>query len=262
MDFAVRLLVALIDWIARLNKASASRRASHPYDGPKPGHDNLHSRFGGRAWRYGPDGVFADNKAWRTSGSPVTCRAILSLYGDIILAAARKHGVNPALIVMTIATETGGMRSSGFTGPKTFRWEPHVHNRDTTPPFDGSYSAGPMQILATTARSLIREHGEEFGLAYAPLTIAPTLIKQPSPAPEKLALYDPTANIDLGAAYIRANMKRTGDDPILVAAAYNSGGLYETRNNAWRLRSYGDHLDRAARWYGDACAVLKEAGIV
>jgi hypothetical protein len=262
VSFVIRLIIALIDWIARLNKASASRRASHSYDGPKPGHATLHSRFGGRAWKYDAAGVHADGKLWRTPGAPVTCRAILSMYGEIILAAAKKHGVNPAVIVMTIATEIGGFRSVGFTGPKTLRWEAHVPNRDTSPPFDGTYSAGPMQILATTARSLIRDHGGDFQLGYQPFSVAPALANRPSPTPTNLALYDPATNIDLGVAYIRCNLEKTGDDPILVAAAYNSGGIYESRTNAWRLRSYGDHLDRAARWYGDACAVLKEAGIV
>jgi len=69
---------------------------------------------------------------------------------------------------------------------------------------------------------------------------------------------NPSINIAIGAASIDQRFAKTGDDPILVAAAYNAAGLYKTNQNSWRLRSTGDHPDRAARWYGDACRVLQE----
>lgn len=253
---------AILDWIARLFEKPSSRLAP-PEPAPRrpPADAAEHSRFGGRPWRYDRDGLYADGRLWRTAGEPHTCRTILSLYRDTILAAARKHGVHPALILMTIATETGAFRRDGCTGPKTFRWEAHVPNRDVAVPFKGTYSAGPMQILATTARDLIATRGAAYGLAYRPFAIAPAYTKRPAP-PGTHPLYDVSINIDLGTAVIRRQLALTGDDPILVAAAYNSGGLYESRGNPWRLRSHADHLDRAARWYGDACAVLREAGIV
>jgi peptidoglycan L-alanyl-D-glutamate endopeptidase CwlK len=56
---------------------------------------------------------------------------------------------------------------------------------------------------------------------------------------------------------IASRWKLTGDDPILIAAAYNSGGLRKApTKNRWHLSSHGNHLDRAARWFGDACAVI------
>jgi peptidoglycan LD-endopeptidase CwlK len=261
-------ITAIFDWIARLLRKSSSQPETAPaaptalprYDGPRPSTTREHNHFGGRAWRYDGDGVHADGRLWRTPGDPATCRAILSRYGDLVLAAAEKHGVNPALILMTIAAETGTLRRVGFTGPRSFRWEAHVANRDMVPPFKGSYSAGPMQILATTARDLIVKRGADYDLAYKPFATAPAYPAMPHPTPASLPLYDPATNIDLGTAVIRRQLHLTGDDPILVAAAYNSGGLYESRGNAWRLRSHGDHLDRAARWYGDACAVLRERG--
>lgn len=258
------LAVLIIDGLARLFR---SRAADSPADAAggegdaTPREPALHNRFGGRAWRYDASGVHADGRLWRTPGAPTTCRAILALYGDVIFEMSKKHGVDPALIVMTIATETGALRASRFTGPKSFRWEAHVANRDMLPMFKGSYSAGPMQILATTARDLIARHGEAYALAYKPLATAPAYAQRPMKAPVEHPLYDARTNIELGTAVIRRQMALTGDDPILVAAAYNSGGLYESRANAWRLRSHGDHLDRAARWYGDACAVLREAGL-
>jgi peptidoglycan L-alanyl-D-glutamate endopeptidase CwlK len=130
-----------------------------------------------------------------------------------------------------------------------------------SPPFKGSYSAGPMQVLATTARELIATKGKAYQLALDREAVAPALRKRPVPAPRTHPLYDAATSIALGTAAIRRQLALTGDDPILVAAAYNSGGLYRSRSNAWRLRSHGDHLDRAARWYGDACAVLAEMGI-
>lgn len=259
------LLAAIVDWIVRLFRPPRDAAAEtdgvaatvpvHP-EVPPP----LHNRFGGRAWRFDEKGVFAEGKLWRTAGAPTTCRSILALYGQLIRKAAQKHGVAPALIVMTIAAETGGLHGSGFTGPRSFRWEPHVVNRDVVPAFKGSYSAGPMQILATTAREIIAKRGKAYDLAYEPFAIAPAYPRRPRAAPPTHPLYDPAKSIDLGTAVIRRQLALTGEDPILVAAAYNSGGLYESRSNAWRLRSHGDHLDRAARWYGDACAVLSEAG--
>ena len=263
-DFAT----AVWNWVVRLFTQPSSpdeTPASQPRlqaDGvPRPGAAISHNRFGGRAWRYDAAGVHADGRLWRTAGEPLTCRTALALHGDIILAAARKHGVNPALILMTIAAETGTLRTVRFTGPRSFRWEAHVPNRDMIPLFKGTYSAGPMQILATTARDLIDRYGDAYGLRYKPFSTAPAYPKQPMRAPTEHPLYDPATNIDLGVAVIRRQLPLTGDDPILVAAAYNSGGLYESRANPWRLRSHADHLDRAARWYGDACAVLREAGL-
>ena len=77
-------------------------------------------------------------------------------------------------------------------------------------------------------------------------------------SPHRLPLYEPDISVMIGAAIIAQRRNRTGDDPILVSAAYNAGGVYKSSKNAWCLRTYGDHLDRAAKWYGDACATLKE----
>ncbi|HHY49865.1 MAG TPA: hypothetical protein GYA10_08975, partial [Alphaproteobacteria bacterium] len=160
MQTVTRLLAALIDWIAGWHsKPPAASPLAAPAVVRVPEGATPHRRFGGRAWRWDGEGVHAEGRLWRTVGEPVTCRAILALHGDAIHAAARRYGVAPALIVMTIATETAAARHAGFTGPATFRWERHVLNRDVAVPFRGSYSAGPMQVLATTARDLIRREG-------------------------------------------------------------------------------------------------------
>jgi len=237
-----------------------------PFTGPLPTGSDWHSKFNGRKWRYDQRGVYTQDmhpdQPWRTDGEPNTCRDIFQRYGSKILDAAKKHKVNPAIIIMTIATESALARDDGFTGPKTYRWEAHPKNMDVDPPFDGTYSAGPMQCLATSVRELIAKKGQSFNLQYDPFEVAPATKTKPSTPPASHPLYDPAASIDIGAAEIRWRWSQTDDDPILVAAAYNAGGIYQTTHSAWGIRAYDDHLDRAAKWYGDACVVLVEAGVL
>lgn len=143
----------------------------------------------------------------------------------------------------------------GFTGPETFRWEPHVPVRDVTPVDRGDYSAGPMQTLATTARWVI---GKQNHITYNPFRAAPHYRDRPAPEPHRTPLYNPVLNIDVGCAEIVERWNKSGEDPVLVAACYNAGGLYATSDNRWGLRSTGNHLDRAAQFFGDACAVMAE----
>jgi hypothetical protein len=236
------------------------------YRGPAPTSRDWH-HVGGQEWRYDQHGVYTRDgrgnlSLWRTNGEPATCRDIFRLYGEQILSAATKHGVKPALIIMTIATETAEARAHRFTGPATFRWEAGVSNADVDPPFTGSYSAGPMQCLAATTRELLVKFGAAFGLAHQPRIVAPALNPEPIPPPAQHPLYDGATNIDIGTAEIRMRWAHTGDDPILLAAAFNAGGLYGKQGSSWGLKARGDHLDRAARWFGDACAVLAENGIL
>jgi murein DD-endopeptidase MepM/ murein hydrolase activator NlpD len=245
--------------------AAASFSAS--FRGPRPGSATWHRRFNGQEWRYDQRGVYLrgasdDGQLLRTVGEPITAREIFRLYSRDILAAATKHSVNPALIMMTIATETAFARDQQFTGPKTFRWEAQVDNTDVSPSFAGSYSAGPMQCLATTTRELLVKFGTSFGMTQQPFTVAPALNPQPLPAPAAHPLYEAGTNIDIGSAEIRMRFDGTGDDPILVASAFNAGSLREDAASPWGLHAHGDHLDRAARWYGDACEVLSQQGIV
>ncbi len=227
-------------------------------DLPVPAATDWHNKFGGQAWRHDENGVYlrsvdGGRSALRTPGEPETCRAIWRLFAQPILAASRKYQLPPALVMMTIATETAFARQAGFTGPLTFRWEPDAPVDDVNPPRVGDYSAGPMQLLASTSRWIIREQG----LDYEPFVVGPALEYQLD-EPDHLPLYDPPTNIDIGAAAIAQRATRTGSDPILVAAAFNAGGLYKSQQNAWCLKTTGDHLERAARWYGDACSVLQE----
>ena len=220
-----------------------------------------HAHFGGDEWRYDTSGVYtrgpAADKLWRTAGSPITAQEILTRFGAHIEKASRRYGVNPALIVMTVATETAAFRMDGFTGPRTFRWEPDYKVGATgNPAYDGiekgDYSAGPMQVLSDTARWM--NNTKELG--YDNGDLFPFFRNKSDVTVDKLGLYRADVSIDVGTAYIAHNMTATGDDPLLVAAAYNAGSLQPSPENHWRLRSSGNHVDRAAEWYGDACAVI------
>lgn len=222
------------------------------------------SHFGGDAWRYDGSGVYTRApdgtlKLWRTAGAPLTSQEIFALHGAHIMAASAKHNVPPALIVMTIATETAAFRNDGFTGPNTFRWEQgYTVNATGDPQIDGKekgdYSAGPMQVLSDTARWMNSVHA----LGYDASTVFKFFKSKPAKAPADVGLYDPATCIDVGTAYIRHNMAATGDNPLLVAAAYNAGSVRPSSENRWRIHCHGNHLDRAAEWFGDACAVLNE----
>jgi peptidoglycan L-alanyl-D-glutamate endopeptidase CwlK len=236
--------------------AAAGARALLPF----PGAQGWHSRFGGTEWRYDARGVYlrahqGGREPLRTAGAPATMRAIWDSFGPAIAEAAQRFGIAPELIMTMIANETAVYRKVGFTGPMTFRWEAHVPVPDVQPPRRGDYSAGPMQVLATTARWIVRTQR----LSYDPFAVAPAYERRPEP-PVEHPMYDPPTNIELGAAVIKQRWAATGDDPILVAAAYNAGGVYRSADNDWHLRCFGNHLDRTAQWYGDACAVLLEAG--
>jgi peptidoglycan L-alanyl-D-glutamate endopeptidase CwlK len=225
-------------------------------DLPTPGVGDWHAMFEGQQWRFDAKGVYlrdAPTTPLRTPGAPTTVQKIVDLFSGQIRRASLAYGVAPELIAMTIATETGFAKNADFTGPKTFRWEPAVKVGDVPVPTFGDYSPGPMQTLATTARDVIRR----MGLPYPdPFAIAPYIELQPSLAPATHPLYAADPNIDIGTAEIKTRWTKTVDDPILVAAAYNAGGLYRTDRNAWHLRSHADHLDRASKWYGDACFVI------
>ena len=228
---------------------------------PPAGAQTWHARFEGSEWRYDANGVYlrsyqGGREPLRTGGAPATMRAVWDNFSQAIMHAAERFDMAPELIMTMIANETAAFRKFGFTGQMTFRWEPHVLVSDVQPPRRGDYSAGPMQVLGTTARWIVRAQR----LGYDPFAVAPAFERRPEP-PLEHPMYDPKTNLELGAAVIKQRWAATGDDPILVAAAYNAGGVYRSTDNAWHLRCFGNHLDRTAQWYGDACAVLKEAGV-
>lgn len=231
---------------------------------PPPVHSDYQSRFGGAEWAVNSMGVYlrdSNGQPQRTAGEPLTCRDIATRFGQEIKIASIQCKVPAELLVMVIATESAAFASHGYTGPSTFRWEPHVKVMHEGTTWRGDYSCGPAQVLSSTARSTLKALGIASKVVEANF---PALKERPVVPPEQLSGYRPSCSILAGGREIQRAWKRTKGNPILVAAAYNAGGLYDASSptsrlhNRWHLRSYGNHLDRAARWYGDACAVLAE----
>ena len=200
--------------------------------------------YGGREWmtdgaemvsRY-EDGTRTPH---RTYGEPVSVRGYWRAWEGFIRQASDETGVPIPLILATICTENGGYREvAGMPTVRPIRKEPGYESDETTP---HRISVGPCHLLISTARSAMGD-----------------------PSIDRAWLESVPNNLRACAAYIAQGKGRTEWDPILVAARYNSGGLYDASNptsrfyNRWHLRSYGAHLDRFADWYGDALAVMAE----
>ncbi|CAA0105624.1 Peptidoglycan L-alanyl-D-glutamate endopeptidase CwlK [Halioglobus japonicus] len=226
--------------------ASVAARTLLP---PPPKFDWM-SLHGGQEWRVDSAGIYLRSingglNPVRSAGAPITATAILNLFGDALAEAAIRFQIAPEVLMMILATETGIYRKYGFTGPETFRWESHLKD----------YSAGPMQILASTAKDVNRTEG--LGLDETNL---PEFARKPNKVPDDLLLYEGVPAITIGAAFIRRNIERQGltENPILVSAAYNAGSIRSSTHNLWRIHAHGNHLDRAVEWYGDACLVCGE----
>ncbi|MGD9504548.1 MAG: transglycosylase SLT domain-containing protein [Syntrophobacteraceae bacterium] len=189
-------------------------------------------------WRLTEEGLEVEGSGVeRTRGGPTTVRAIWKLYHEEINRAAVKYFVPCALIVATIATESGG-------DPGAERREPGFESYEATP---HRISVGLMQTLISTARDMM----------------------SPAPCAEwKRKVIDrdwlarPDYSILAGTAYINHQRYATRLDPPLVACAYNAGGIYRDNHvaNRWRMRQYpigtGEHCDRFVKWFNDAVAML------
>ena len=187
----------------------------------------------GVRWRLVADGVEVEGSGVeRTPGTPSTITRIWERFGADINTAATEFNVPCALILATIATESGG-------NPDAVREEPGYVSDDQTP---AKVSPGLMQTLISTARS-----------ALGP-TEAPNI--------NRAWLLVPLNSIRAGTAYIAQQRGTTELDPPKVACAYNAGGLYHQTGagNRWKMRQYpigtGEHCDRFVKWFNDAVHVL------
>jgi transglycosylase-like protein with SLT domain len=190
----------------------------------------FHRAFpGGVRWRLVAAGVDVEGTGVeRTAGAPATVTRIWNTWSREINATARARRVPCALIVATIATESGGKADA-------VRLEPGYRSDAETP---HKVSPGLMQTLISTAREAMRL------------------------SCDRAWLLEPANSIEAGTAYIARQGRLTSLDPPLVAAAYNAGRLAEqtSEQNRWRLRQYpigtGKHCDRFVRFFNDAVAVL------
>lgn len=220
-----------------------------------------HSRFGGVRWRLVPRGVEVEGRGVRrTRGRPATATFLFGRFWQDLMIAGATLGIPAEAIVATLATEGG-------RGLKPVRHEPgyachlvkgapqgcdnrwlNLHWREfpvsafreadeKTP---HRVSIGIMHTLISTARSM-GEPGERIDRAW---------------------LLNQSNAILVGTRYMAKQFSKTGFDPPLVAAAYNSGGVYKQLgpNNHWKLRQYpigtGRHVDRWVAFYNDAVAVM------
>lgn len=204
------------------------------------------SRYNGREWNVTAEGVYSRRPLsasprgdlHRTDGEPMTVHRYLEAWAPELVNAARNTDVPIAILLMTLATENGTAlySSDGHLRVTQYRKEPGYTSDDETP---HRISFGPCHILLSSARRVMA-----------------------MPDLDRAWLSQADNNITAAAIFIANQRDLTGFDPIMVAAAYNAGGIYEARpgtsryGNRWHLRSYGSHLDRAAAWFGDACRVL------
>ncbi|HEX5521130.1 MAG TPA: lytic transglycosylase domain-containing protein [Longimicrobiaceae bacterium] len=199
--------------------------------------------YGGQRWKVehqvgvrveGESGVRRSNPP---GSPPVTVTRYLEAWGPQLRAAAAAAGIPLELLLMTVATESAARWDGATYTYPPVRIEPGYTSDAETP---HRISVGPMHLLLSTARLVLKR-----------------------PKLTRAELADLRTNLEAAARYIADQRGRTGLDPILVAAAYNAGSVADSSRhanpdyrNAWHLRSYRSHLDRAAAWYGDACAVL------
>jgi hypothetical protein len=192
----------------------------------------FHAFRNGVRWRLTASGVEIEGSGVeRTGGEPVTVTRIWQHYGKEINAAATEFNVPCALIIATIAVESGGKADA-------IRLEPGYVSDAATP---GKVSPGLMQTLIATARSALP--GEAASIDREWLLVALNSIRA-------------------GTAFIRGQAGQTNLDPPMVAAAYNAGGLYHQDGpaNRWKMRQFrigtSEHCDRFVRFFNDAVAML------
>jgi soluble lytic murein transglycosylase-like protein len=177
-------------------------------------------------WRLRTAGVEIENLGvQRTGGKPITVGRIWAKYADPINEWCRRLKVPCELVVACIATESGGR-------PNVVRQEPGYVSDEETP---GRISAGLMQTLLSTAREMVSRRDLDITVDW---------------------LLKPEQSIMVGSTYVMRQSKMTGFDPVLVAAAYNAGGVYyEPAAAMFRLRCYplgtDAHIVRFCEFLGD-----------
>jgi hypothetical protein len=195
----------------------------------------FHRAFdGGVRWRLVEAGVEIEGSGIeRTAGAPLTVTRIWESWSREINATARDRRVPCALIIATIATESGGKADA-------VRLEPGYKSDEATP---HKVSPGLMQTLISTARDAMRL------------------------SCDRGWLLEPRNSIEAGTAYIARHARITQLDPPLVAAAYNAGRIAEqtSEQNRWRMRQYpigtAKHCDRFVRFFNDAVAMLSRHAV-
>lgn len=198
-----------------------------------------HRRFEGSVlWSVSRNGIEVQGKGLIPSSPQQYRRAerFLGIWGGPYAAAASRHKVPVELIIACSLTEAG-LRRPATECCK----EPGYIDDETTP---HRISVGLMQMLISTARETMR-----------------------NPRIDRAWLQDPWNATRAGAAYMRKQYPKTGFDPPLVAAAYNSGGVYFQggAGNRWKLRQYpigtSRHVDRFVEYFNAVMALTQPRGV-
>ena len=155
---------------------------------------------------------------------------LVARWRPLAVPAARTHGVPVALILATIAAESGGE-------PYAYRAEPQIKDA----------SSGLMQVLRKTARAL------GYGGSFAPTDEA-TIKARGWPL---TGIWEPAINIGLGAKLLGQNLRAArptrGDTALAVAvSAYNAGFSAERPGDAKRTSTGAivnqDYVDKVLRY--------------
>jgi Transglycosylase SLT domain len=158
-----------------------------------------HSKFaGGVRWKVTDCGVEVEGAGLvkYDNGMYARAAALCGKHVDAFAASSVKYGVPVELLMACTLTE------GAAKNPETcVREEPGYLSDEKTP---ARISAGMCQLLISTARSIMKD-----------------------PNIDRAWLFNPGNSLDACAAYIKSNhdLKSTDWDPILVACAYNAGGL-------------------------------------
>jgi Transglycosylase SLT domain len=183
----------------------------------------------GVGWKLTEQGIFVEGSGIeRTPGFPRTVTTVRQTFGSEIDHAAAESGVPALLLLATVATESGGRANA-------VRFEPGYQDEASTPQ---RVSAGLMQTLLSTSQQMLQQ---SVGIK---------------------AMTEPSLSMRAGAMYIAYQAKATNLDPVLVAAAYNTGAvrIQGGPKNRWKLRQYplgtSGYIDRFVQFYNDGVAVM------
>jgi hypothetical protein len=173
----------------------------------------------GIKWRIDEAGYISLANGQRPVGLRLFAQGCFERYGDSFRNWVSVYGNNLKIAhLVAIAVTESGCPAGKILGS------------------DDEQSTGLMQVTGETCQNLLRYLGRPMLSREACL--------------HKMAA-DPDFSIELAAAYVTQPriVRQTQLNPPKVAAVYNAGGLYYDRQNEWRLRTTGNHIDRFVASY-------------
>jgi len=170
----------------------------------------------------------------RTGGKPKSATLCWQSYQFALTGASERWGVDIRTLIAMICIEA--VRRDGlYFDERSERYEERIDD----------YSTGLMQTLVKNNANASERRTRYLGREVT-----------------RADLRSPDVSIAYGAMYLsHLGISHGTDDPILLAAGYNAGGMYEDDDSLWNLRTYGEkRLDHFAAWFNDAHEVLRTYG--